>query len=249
MSYGFLMVGNAVSNAIRTGEWAWASALLDEWLANEITGDFYLELYVDRAVLTALTGGDAEADLAAGRAAAAGIVEADPQYRSYIHWGRAWQAFTAGGYRGRREGRSGGRGHDLLQPISLPLAARAALWSGDVAEARAIADRLDASVVRGQAFGLDRATLRAGIAALEGRRATRSPATATCCAAGASSGCAFDEALAVLDLAILLAPTEREMSEARATIDERARDAQPTPGAAPPRSTRGRSDGSGARPT
>ena len=36
--YGFLMVGNAFSCALRVGEWAWASALLDEWLANEITG-------------------------------------------------------------------------------------------------------------------------------------------------------------------------------------------------------------------
>ena len=53
------MVGNAVSCAIRVGEWAWARDLRREWLANDITGEFYLELYADRAVLTALTGGDA----------------------------------------------------------------------------------------------------------------------------------------------------------------------------------------------
>ena len=52
------MVGNAMSCSLRTGEWDWAAALLDEWLSNEITGSFYLELYVDRAVLTALRGGD-----------------------------------------------------------------------------------------------------------------------------------------------------------------------------------------------
>ena len=34
-AYGFLMVGNAVSCAIRVGEWSWASDLLAEWLANE----------------------------------------------------------------------------------------------------------------------------------------------------------------------------------------------------------------------
>jgi hypothetical protein len=57
MSYAFMMVGNAASCAIRTGEWAWASALLAEWLEREITGGFYLELYVDRAVLTARAAG------------------------------------------------------------------------------------------------------------------------------------------------------------------------------------------------
>ena len=42
-----------------------AATLLDEWLANEITGAFYLELYVDRAVLSALRGDATEVDLAA----------------------------------------------------------------------------------------------------------------------------------------------------------------------------------------
>ncbi len=44
-SYGFMMVGNAMSCALRAGEWDWAAALLEDWLSNEITGSFYLELY------------------------------------------------------------------------------------------------------------------------------------------------------------------------------------------------------------
>ena len=44
------MVGNAMSCALRAGEWDWATDLLEEWLSNEITGSFYLELYADRAV-------------------------------------------------------------------------------------------------------------------------------------------------------------------------------------------------------
>ena len=90
-----MMVGNAVSCAIRAGEWAWAWALLEEWLANEITGGFYLELYVDRAVLRALRGGDPSEDLVEADRLLADFKE-DPQYPSYVHWGRAWAAFAAG---------------------------------------------------------------------------------------------------------------------------------------------------------
>jgi class 3 adenylate cyclase len=221
MSFGFQMVGNAVSNAIRTGEWAWASTLLDEWLANEITGAWFLELFVDRAILKALTGGDAEADLAEAERLLPGIVEADTQFRSYCHLGRAWQAFTAGKLtEATREGAAAAEVTDHFSGISLPLAGRAAIWSGDAAEASAIADRLHASVYRGQAVNLDRATLRAGIAALEDRRGDAIAGYRDVLRGWHQLGCAFDEAMAALDLAVVLAPTEREMPEAAATIED-----------------------------
>jgi class 3 adenylate cyclase len=218
MTYGFVMVGNAVSCAVRTGEWTWASSLLDEWLANEITGPFYLELFVDRAVLAALRGADPSDDLTE----AEGLVAEtkDPQYTSYCHWGRAWEAFTAGRLAdARREGVAATDATAHFAPISLPLAGRAMLWSGEAVEARAVADRLDASVFGGQAIDLDRATLRAGIAALEGRRSEAVAGYREVLRGWRQLGLAFDEALATLDLVLLLAPTEHEMAEAAAAVD------------------------------
>jgi tetratricopeptide (TPR) repeat protein len=218
MAYGFLMVGNAVSCAIRVGEWDWASTLLDEWLANEITGDFYLELYVDRAVLTALGGGDGSDDLA--EAARLVTTVEDTQYTSYCHWGRAWAAFGAGRLaEARQEATSAAQVTDYFVPISLPLAARAALWDGDATAAGAVVDRIEASIVRGQAIALDFATLRAGVAALEGRRAEAIAGYREALRGWRDLGLAFDHAMAALDMAILLAPTEREMAEASTDIE------------------------------
>jgi len=215
---GFLMVGNAVACAIRVGEWDWASALLDEWLANEITGEFYLELYVDRAVVTALRGGDASDDL--GEAERLLPAMKDPQYTSYCHWGRAWTALVADRLGdAREEAASAARVTAYFVPITLPLAARAALWAGNVAGANDLVGQIDASVFRGQAIELDRATLRAGVAALEGRRADAVAGYREALRGWRSLGLAFDEAMAALDLAVLLVPTEREMAEAASVIE------------------------------
>lgn len=95
----------------------------------------------------------------------------------------------------------------------------AALWSGDVVEARTIADRLDAAVSRGQAVALDQATLRAGIAALDDRRGDAVAGYRDVLRGWRQLGCAFDEAIATIDMAILMAPTEQEMPDAPAAID------------------------------
>jgi class 3 adenylate cyclase len=218
-NFGFMMVGNAVSCALRTGEWPWAADLLGEWLANEITGAFYLELFVDRAVLKSLRGDDPSADLAEAERL---VVEfmGDPQYPSYVHWGRAWAAFTARRLEeARQEATIAAETTGFFVPISLPLAARAALWAGDAAEAGAIVARLESSVVRGQAIELDVVTLRAGLAALEGRRPDAVTGYREALRGWRGLGLAFDEAMAALDMAILLAPTEREMAEASAAVE------------------------------
>ncbi|MET1231552.1 MAG: adenylate/guanylate cyclase domain-containing protein [Candidatus Limnocylindrales bacterium] len=217
-SYAFMMVGNAAISAIRVGDWAWTAALLDEWLENEITGGFYLELYVDRAILRAITGGDPTADLAAA-AELLPKMEGDPQYGSYVHWGRGWAAFARGDLAtARQEAEAAADATNYFVPISLPLAIRAALWAGDGAGAGEVLARLEASVMKGQAVGLDRATLRAGLAALEGRRAVAVAGYREALHGWRQLGLAFDEAMATLDLAVVLAPSEDEMPEAADAI-------------------------------
>ncbi len=218
VAYGFGMVGNAVSCSIRVGEWAWASALLDEWLANETIGQFYLELFVDRAALTALRGGDATEDLDRAERLLPGTT--DPQYTSYCHWARAWTAFTAGRLsEAQREAEAAAQATNYFEPITLPLAARAALWAGNAPGAAEIVGQMDRSVIKGQATELDRVALRAGIAALEGRRADAISGYREALRGWRGLGLAFDEALTVVDLATVLAPTEREMPEAPAVIE------------------------------
>jgi hypothetical protein len=72
--------------------------------------------------------------------------------------------------------------------------------------------------MRGQAIGLDRTTLRAGLAALEGRRAEAVTGYREALRGWRQLGLAFDEALTGLDLALLLAPSDQEMPEASAAI-------------------------------
>jgi class 3 adenylate cyclase len=218
---GFLMVGNAVSCAIRVGEWAWAQALLDEWLADEVRISVFLELHTDRAVLTALTGGDASPDIAEAERMVADV--SDPQYSSYCHWARSWSALVAGRLdEARIEATTAVEVTSYFAPITLPIATRAALWAGNLDAARLLADQVDAAIVRGRAIAMDRVTLRAGVAALEGRRPEAIAGYREAIRGWQSIGLSFDEALAGLDLEILLAPSEREMAEA-ATIVESAR--------------------------
>ena len=218
-SYGFMMVGNAFSSALRTGEWSWAAGLLDEWLEREATGGFFLELYADRAVLKAAKGDDPEPDLSAATELIPRTGD-DTQYTSYVHWARAWSALAAERLSdAQREAAIAVETTPYFLPIALPLATRAVLWAGRTDDARKLLERLDASVTRGRAFGLDRTTMRAGLAAREGRRAEAVAGYREALRGWRQLGCAFDEAMAALDMHTLLDPTPAEMEEAPALIE------------------------------
>ena len=214
-SYGFMMVGNAMSCSLRTGDWDWAAALLEEWLSNEITGSFYLELYADRAVLTALRGGDPTADLAEAERLVVGFMGDPSTLRTSIGLGR--------GSRWPRSARRGAEGGRCLRRADRVLRADlvADRRAGGLVVRRcgtadeAVIASLEGSLTRGQAVALDIATLHAGLAALEGRRAEASAGYREALRGWRQLGLRFDEAMAALDMAILLAPTEREMAEAR----------------------------------
>ena len=64
-SYGYQMAGNGSICALRTGDWDWAAALLDEWLAVETVFTQQAEFYVDRALVRTLRGEDATSDVEA----------------------------------------------------------------------------------------------------------------------------------------------------------------------------------------
>lgn len=217
LTYGFFMVGNAVSCAIRVGEWAWAADLLEQWLGYEVTNEFVLELFADRAVLTAFRGGNASGDIAEAERLLPAL--SDPQFTSYCHWARAWAALAAGELaEARRQAEAAAEATSYFGPITWPIAARAALWAGDASAATGNVERMGGTVMRGQASELDRLTLRAGLAALDGHRSESITSYREALRGWRALGLAFDEAMAALDLAALLAPSEREMPEAPAAI-------------------------------
>ena len=216
-AYGVQMVGNGSICALRVGEWPWAADLLEESIPAEASDPRYAEFFVDRAVLTALRGGDAIADIATAARLRQGIT--DPQYESYEHWARAWAAFASGAYAdARREADLASRHTSFFHPLTSPLAARAALWAGDADDALRTLDALSESGYRGAAVELDMATIRAGIAALEGRGAEAVAAYREVLKGWRQAGLAFDEALAVTDMATLLPPGEIASADAQTAI-------------------------------
>ncbi len=101
-----------------------------------------------------------------------------------------------------------------IAPTTLPRAARAALWSGDLDAAREDLAALDATGVHGGAVEADRRTIRAGIAALEGRAVEARAMYREAVRAWRDLGLTFDEALCGLDMALLLDPTDPEVQAA-----------------------------------
>ena len=92
--------------------------------------------------------------------------------------------------------------------VFLAGAARAALWGGDVATAREIADRLEAQPNSSASFTAGRTAVRAGIAALEGRRDEAIAGFRDALARLRAIGEDFELARTGLDFGLLVGPGE-----------------------------------------
>ena len=111
---------------------------------------------------------------------------------------------------------------DLNAPYSLPRAGRVAVLAGDAALAQQALDRLASLGARGRAMDADRATIRAGLAALAGDRAAALAGYRAAATAYRDLGLAFDEALLGVEAARMLGTGEPEVvgwvETARATL-------------------------------
>jgi len=87
-------------------------------------------------------------------------------------------------------------------------AARTALWDGDVEDARTDLAALDATGVHGSVVEMRRTTIRAGLAALEGRPADAMPLFREALSGWRDVGLPWDEALTGIDMATLLDPSD-----------------------------------------
>ena len=107
-----------------------------------------------------------------------------------------------------------------LAPQDLYQAARPALWVGDLESVRGDLVALDATGVHGRVVEARRVTLRAGIAALEGRRPEAVTLYREALRAWRDMRLQWEEALAALDMAIVLGPTEPGVVAAAAAARE-----------------------------
>ena len=214
-----ISLGNGVGCAIRTGDWPWAFAELDSTLTEDIDGIDRLNVLEASASLRALQG-DQVGDLIAEMASIVGASD-EPQVLSAIWIARASDAFASGRLRDARDALH--RTGELVaeyRPMALAGAARSALWMGDVAGAADELAALDASGVHGPAVETDRKTIRAGIAALDGRPAEAITIYREALRAWRDLGLAWDEALCGLDMATLLDPSEPEVLAAAESARE-----------------------------
>ncbi len=211
-----LLLGcNGVSCAIRVGEWEWANALLDAWSAVDIPDAGRVELTADRIILDALRGLDASELIDSIGPLVVGLT--DPQYESYRQLALAWTALASGRLADAVAAARAAAMTTNFGPMAGPLAARAALWSGDAAGVRASLDELSHQSDRGSALTADVVTVRAGLAALEGHPAEALSLYRDALRAWQGLGLQWDEALCVIDMTTVLDLAEPEVRAAADT--------------------------------
>jgi len=213
--YKLGMIGNGMVCAVRFGDWEWAETELADGIGPDSPWAIDAELLADRAMLRSLRGEDVTADLEGAAAARAGIT--DPQYEAYDIWARAWRSLADGDFGATiQQSEDAARKAGFFRAMTWPLAARAAIWAGDLDEAHRFRDLLDSTRLRGMALDHDRLAVRAGVAALEGRTVDAADLYREALRGFKAQGVAFDHALVALDAAQLLAPGDRDQELAAA---------------------------------
>jgi class 3 adenylate cyclase len=207
------LLGNTSEEARFTGEWDWSLGELETQLSGELER-------VDRAwylgntlVFRTWRGEASEADWAAWEPLAES--HDDPQAAADYDDMRASRALAEGRLADARQHAidSSAKLHHQ-SPSRRALAARAALWAGDLADAIDDLAAIDATGMHGPAIELRRATIRAGIAALEGRTAESIALYRQARDGWRDLGVPWEEALTGIDMATLLDPREAEVQAA-----------------------------------
>ena len=233
------LIYNAAVAARRVGEWTWGLEVLDEALAEDFESSDRADLLTGSILFRALLGDPTDELVAEVERLLGGAT--DPYRIATLDSGKGWVAFSRG-----RLGEARERWRRVIEliasPADLPYPARAALWDRDADAVRADLAELDASGVHGPALEADRTTIRAGIAALEGRTADALALYREALRAWRDLGLAWDEALCAIDMAMLLDPAEPEVQAAA----ERAGDPQPTWRKALPGTVGGGDDAAGS---
>ncbi len=212
----FAFVGGSAWGGFLTGDWDRALTELRTGLAEEPDPPDRMLLLNNLATFQAVRGEPVEAEIAEMERLTEG--ETDPALLGYVVDARGFQALAAGRL---EEASDAWWRMPEMTPSSaasyLFLAARPALWRGDVARARAALERLNATGVHGPVAEIHRATLRAGLAALDGKAAEALGLYRDALRGLHDLGLPWDEALTAVDMASVLDPTDPEVGAAAET--------------------------------
>ncbi len=201
----FTNTGNAAEDAMRTGEWDWAIDAIDALLTEELSETEYSGLIGVRVAYRCYRGEDAAGDIAylqrrvaamGGRLPAVELTDAS-----------AAVAFANGDLgEAARLWREIAAMSPINAPYVLPRAARASLWLREVEATAVDLVAFEATGIHGPASLAARLTIRAGLAALDGRVGEAGSLYRDAIRQWRELGLPWDIALTTLDMAHLLGP-------------------------------------------
>ncbi len=201
------LLWNASEEALAAGNWDWAIATESEWLASAVTDEQRSDVEGSAIGVRIFRGeaGDAALELIWGPLQ----THSDPQIRSALLFSRARVALVEGrladAHRLAMEAIAASQTHVREGAI---LAARAAVWAGDVEAAGRAREAL--AGYHGRAVRNSLRSADAGIAALEGRRSDALSFYREAIRVWREFGLDFMLALTELDLLLTLGPEEAE---------------------------------------
>ena len=202
---------NATEDARRTGDWEWAIRALES----------SLQLDVDETSALGTRGQLAFFDIYRGRSSPGQIEELGAALSALEDRDMHSAIDDFGGSAAHAQGRWAEAASawmriadisDLNAPYALPRAGRVAILARDPALAQAALDRLAALGTRGRAVDADRATIRAGLAALAGDPEVARAGYRTALVAYRDLGLAWDEALLAQEAAWMLGVADPEIA-------------------------------------
>jgi tetratricopeptide (TPR) repeat protein len=208
----FRIVNNLGYTAFVTGDWDEALEHLDGQLTEDLEGADRISLLGNSVIVHACRGEDVGERLAELQH----LLDEDPMRATGSVDDAVGNAAMADGR--LQDARTAWRRIADQDAINAPefiyRAARPAIWEGEVEVARSDLAALDATGVHGSVVELRRMTIRAGLAALEGRSADALAQYREALRGWHDLGLRWDEALTGLDMANLLEPSEPEVRAA-----------------------------------
>jgi tetratricopeptide (TPR) repeat protein len=209
-------LGNAAEVAIVLGEWDWAlRATSDASIEHLEPGDRATILRAPEEIL-AMRGESTDAVLAEHEALLTD--RGDSQQRSNLVAGRGVAAFVAGRYdEAAQLFRTSSDLNATNASTDMPRMTRAALWTQDVTVLREAVAELDRAELHGRQLDISRRTFRAALAALDGDTETAAEAYAAVLPELAELGLVLEQALVVIDMALVLGP---DAPVVRASVDD-----------------------------
>jgi class 3 adenylate cyclase/tetratricopeptide (TPR) repeat protein len=206
-------VNNLGYTGFLVGDWSEALAELDAALAEDLDLAGRIWLLSNALIVRACRGepvGDSLAELAQ-----LASLHGDPNLELPKLDAQANAALAEGRLSDARHAWLGIAALSASQaPASLYQAARPSIWARDVAGVKADLATLDATGVHGRVVEIRRTTIRAGLAALEGRGAEAHSLYSDALRGWRDLRLVWDEALTAIDMASVLDPSERDVRAA-----------------------------------